>query len=81
MAFPVSEMDRTSRIGAGNAGVALFLWEKHGGKNGNDLSMQTWETQERKVVEVAYEGWVKVNRFEIRAAQLCLPTNAANEKL
>ena len=25
MAFPVSEMDRTSRIGAGNAGVALFI--------------------------------------------------------
>jgi hypothetical protein len=59
MAFPVSEMDRTSRIGAGNAGVALFLWEKHGGKNGNDLSMQTWETQERKVVEVAYEGFIQ----------------------
>jgi len=55
MAFPVSEMDRKSRIGAGNAGVGLFLWKKRGGKNGNDMSMKTWETQE-KVVEVAYEG-------------------------
>ena len=58
LAFPVSEMDRKTRIGAGNAGVGLFLWEKHGGKMAMICQCRDGKLKKGKVVEVAYEGWV-----------------------